>query len=146
MTIQQMLNERHGNGVPLWGSNGFPYRCGVTEQDFTLWAFAGGEMNPTLKSVTVGALLRRFCEDCPYSVRRKAEERDACIAPVLEDFRGVAGGRPPEGPIRDDYQRGSTVPELCTRYNVSARTIYRILEGLPRSGERPRQRKREAVA
>lgn len=99
MTLRTMLAQRVRRGA-LWGAHGFPYRCGVTPAEFTLWALAeDGRLNASLKSAgTVGTILGRFCADCPAQRRREAG--DLCVGPVLEAYKG--GGRPPGNVARAD--------------------------------------------
>lgn len=149
--LRAMLSESFGEGVPLWGSHGFPYRCGVTKAEFVLWALSpddtspGETLNITLKgTTTVGTLLRRFCEDCPARQRRQAQAAGSCVQPVLTEYR--SGGRPPERMIREatKAEPGITRQELSRRFGLPVRSIDRVL-ARSRSGSRSKKT-REAIA
>lgn len=129
--LRDMLSVKVNRGA-LWGPTGFPYGCGVTQADFTLWALApeeGNRINTSLRSATtVGTMLKRFCADCPARVQARAQEDGTCIRPVLDSYRG--GGRPRDRAkaVRAAAAKGATVPELMREFNYSRRNIFRILK------------------
>lgn len=135
--LRDMLAVKVDRGA-LWGPTGFPYRCGVTEADFTLWALApeeGYRVNASLRSArTVGTMLKRFCADCPMKQRMKATDEGTCIAPVLEEYRG--GGRPKtrHREVIAAAAEGATLAELEQQTGYSRRNLFRILKKPTRSG------------
>lgn len=91
-----MLAEPIGGDVPLWGSNGFPYRCGVSERDFVRWALntSTGTVDDSLHwAQSVGTMLQHFCRDCPLEKKIQAIHDNQCIEPAIRSYHG--GGRPP---------------------------------------------------
>lgn len=128
--LRAMLSEAIGGNVPLWGSNGFPYRCGVTEAGFTTWALAPtgaidetlqwvDAANPTPRALTVGTMMRHFCNDCPVGQRFAAQKAGTCIQRVIRNYHG--GGRPPkESPSLDDSGSSSSVRQARAAYSYAA--------------------------
>lgn len=82
-----MLKEKAGPAVPLYGSHGFPYRCGVTPADFAMWAISPMQetyRDQSIQATTIGGVLASFCDDC--AIRSLAMKAGTCIKPVLESY------------------------------------------------------------
>lgn len=128
-----MLRERITGEIPLWGSHGFPYSCGVTEAEFVRWGFSplqGYSRDISIHSHTVGGVLAEFCSDCPVSQRKRAQAEGTCIQPILQRYRTSMALN------KADHVRAwelvevkhLTISETASQLGVSKRTVMRMLQ------------------
>lgn len=127
--LWEMLRQRVSRIGPPWGSFGFPYRCGVTPEQFETWAASpvdGANRDISIHSMTVGGVLWEFCDDCAF--RKRAIAEGTCIRPVLGYFRDTANSTWAPSTVAAMVKRDRlTAEQAAARLNISQRSVWRAI-------------------
>jgi hypothetical protein len=103
--LRDMLGQRIPDRPdPSYGTNGFPYPCGVNPDEFDRWARSALDDLPEPPKFVV-SLLKMFCESCDAGFRRDAMNNARCVGPVISRYHAPRSGRPRKHPLTESAAR-----------------------------------------